>query len=93
MDCLFELQLLLVGLSTKCGAREIRLRVGINEEVTFTGGVARNLAMIATLEERLGTKVNVSEESHFMGALGAALFALDHVLAGRVPVAQTARAL
>ncbi len=86
---------ILLGVHQSIAARSAGLlrRVGINEEVTFTGGVARNLAMIATLEERLGTKVNVSEESHFMGALGAALFALDHVLASRVPVAQTARAL
>jgi activator of 2-hydroxyglutaryl-CoA dehydratase len=55
------------------------------EDVTFTGGVARNLAMIETLNERLGVEVNVSEESHFMGALGAALFALDHILASRAP--------
>jgi len=65
--------------------------VGVTDEVTFTGGVARNPAMIATLEQRLGTRLNVSEESHFMGALGAALFALDHVLASRVPVAEIAR--
>ena len=53
--------------------------------MTFTGGVARNPAMIAALESRLDLKLNVSEESHFMGAIGAALFALDHILAGRVP--------
>jgi activator of 2-hydroxyglutaryl-CoA dehydratase len=29
--------------------------------------------------------VNVSEDSHYMGALGAALFALDHILAARIP--------
>jgi activator of 2-hydroxyglutaryl-CoA dehydratase len=63
-------------------------RVGIEEEVTFTGGVALNLAMIETLNQRLGVKVNVSEESHFMGALGAALFALDHILASRIPLRQ-----
>ena len=34
------------------------------------------------LEESLGRRLNVSPESHYMGALGAALFALDHVLAG-----------
>ena len=56
--------------------------------LTFTGGVARNLAMIATLNDRLGVEVNVSEESHFMGALGAALFALDHILASRAPAAK-----
>ena len=56
---------------------------GIEIEVTFTGGVARNTAMIDAPERRLGWRVNVSDESHFMGALGAALFALDHILASR----------
>ena len=60
-------------------------RTGIEEEVTFTGGVARNVAMIEALERELKLKVNVSEESHYMGALGAALFALDHILASREP--------
>ncbi len=63
--------------------------MGIEDEVTFTGGVARNLAMIETLNQRLGLKVNVSEESHYMGALGAALFALDHILASRAPAKTT----
>jgi predicted CoA-substrate-specific enzyme activase len=58
-------------------------RVGIEEEVSFTGGVTKNLGMIRALEERLETRLNVSEDSHFMGALGAALFALDHIFAGR----------
>jgi activator of 2-hydroxyglutaryl-CoA dehydratase len=41
--------------------------------------------MIEALNQRLGVKVNVSEDSHYMGALGAALFALDHILGSRVP--------
>jgi len=60
-------------------------RVGIEEEVTFTGGVTRNTAMVEALQERLGISLNISEESHYMGALGAALFALDHILASRAP--------
>ncbi len=60
-------------------------RVGVESEVTFTGGVTRNIAMIKALEERLGMKLNVSDESHYIGALGAALFALDHILASRAP--------
>ena len=60
-------------------------RVGVNEQVTFTGGVSRNKAMVSAIEERIGTKLNVSEDCHFMGALGAALFALDHVRASRAP--------
>jgi predicted CoA-substrate-specific enzyme activase len=60
-------------------------RVGIEDEVTFTGGVTRNIAMIRALEEKLERALNVSEDSHYMGALGAALFALDHILASRSP--------
>jgi len=59
--------------------------VGVAEEITFTGGVARNIGMIEALQKGLGAKLNVSDESHFMGALGASLFALDHLLAGRAP--------
>jgi predicted CoA-substrate-specific enzyme activase len=60
-------------------------RVGIEDQVTFTGGVTRNIAMIRALEEKLEKELNVSEESHYMGALGAALFALDQILASRSP--------
>ncbi|MFQ5632621.1 MAG: BadF/BadG/BcrA/BcrD ATPase family protein, partial [bacterium] len=60
-------------------------RVGVEDEVTFTGGVAKNTGMIRALEEGLGKKLNVSDESHYMGALGAALFALDHIFASRKP--------
>jgi activator of 2-hydroxyglutaryl-CoA dehydratase len=41
--------------------------------------------MIAALNRGLGLKVNVSEDSIFMGALGAALFALDHIMTSRAP--------
>ena len=64
-------------------------RVGIVEEVTFTGGVTKNVGMIKALEERLDSKLNVSPESHFIGALGAALFALDHIMESRRPRAIT----
>lgn len=79
---------ILMGVHQSIASRSIGLmrRVGIDEEVTFTGGVARNTGMIYALEEKLGLKLNVSEDSHFMGALGAALFALDHITASRRPV-------
>jgi activator of 2-hydroxyglutaryl-CoA dehydratase len=59
--------------------------VGIEEEITFTGGVTRNIGMVEALQKGLGAKLNLCEDSHFMGALGAALFALDHLIAGRAP--------
>jgi predicted CoA-substrate-specific enzyme activase len=61
-------------------------RVGINDEITFTGGVTRNEGMVKALEEKLDKHLNISDDCHYMGALGAALFALDNVQAGRTPV-------
>ena len=80
---------ILLGVHQSIAARSVGLlrRVGVEEQVTFSGGVAKNLAMIAALNERLGLGVNVSEESHYMGALGAALFALDRIVASRAPAA------
>lgn len=53
-------------------------RVGIHSEVTFTGGVSRNEAMVKLIEEAVGMKINVGSDAHYCGALGAALFARDH---------------
>lgn len=52
-------------------------RVGVEEEITFTGGVSRNLGMVRGLEAVLGKPINVHPDGHFMGALGAAIFALE----------------
>jgi benzoyl-CoA reductase subunit A len=54
---------------------------GIDDEFTFTGGVANNAAAVAALRqlvvENYGEKVlNISPSSIFTGALGAAMFAL-----------------
>lgn len=70
---------ILGGVHSAIAARTISLvrRVGIEPEVTFTGGVSRNIGMVRALEEKLGTKLNVSPKSHFVGALGASLFALE----------------
>jgi benzoyl-CoA reductase subunit A len=53
---------------------------GIENEFTFTGGVARNPAAVLALEnlvaENYGQRrINISAESIYTGALGAALFA------------------
>jgi benzoyl-CoA reductase subunit A len=53
---------------------------GIEDEFTFTGGVARNAAAVAALErlvlENYGPRrINISPESIYTGALGAAHFA------------------
>jgi predicted CoA-substrate-specific enzyme activase len=62
-------------------------RVGVEDEVTFTGGVSRNIGMVRALEALLGRPLNVSPEGHFIGALGAALFALERAEAALAPAA------
>ena len=78
---------ILWGVHTSIAARSAGLmrRVGIDDEVTFTGGVSRNVAMVESLEQRIGKKLNVSDACHYIGAIGAALFAMDHIKASRVP--------
>ncbi len=51
-------------------------RVGIEEEVTLTGGVAKNEGVVRALEERLGIRMFIPPEPQIIGALGAALLAL-----------------
>lgn len=77
---------ILAGVHRSIASRSIALlrRVGIEGEVTFTGGVTRNPAMVEVLNELLDLDMNVSEESHYMGALGAALFALERMEKARV---------
>ncbi|MCA8973699.1 MAG: benzoyl-CoA reductase subunit A [Planctomycetes bacterium] len=53
---------------------------GVTEEFTFTGGVAKNSAAVAALQkliaENYGERtLNISPDSIYTGALGAALFA------------------
>jgi predicted CoA-substrate-specific enzyme activase len=74
---------ILGGVHKAIAARTMALvrRVGVEEEITFTGGVSRNLGMVRALEAVLGKSINVSADGHFMGALGAALFALERARA------------
>ena len=77
---------ILMGVHQSISSRSIGLlrRVGINEEVSFTGGVAKNLGMVEVLNNNMGLKMNVSDDSHYMGALGAALYAMDRVAVAEV---------
>lgn len=50
-------------------------RVGVEEKVTLTGGVAKNEGVVQALEERLEVRVFVPPEPQIIGALGAALLA------------------
>lgn len=77
---------ILGGVHLSIAARCISLmrRVGIDDEVSFTGGVSRNVGMVRAMEEKLQRKINVSPDSQYIGALGAALFAHERAEAGAV---------
>src|SRR3972149_5320907 len=81
---------ILWGVHLSIASRSVGLlrRVGIEDELTFTGGVTKNAGVIKALEQAIGLKLNISDESHYIGALGAALFALDHIVASRAPSAK-----
>lgn len=74
---------ILMGVHEAIARRSITLvrRVGIEPEVTFTGGVTRNKGMVEILPRLLGVPINVSNDSQMIGSIGAALFALDRATA------------
>ncbi len=82
---------ILLGVHQSVAQRALGLlrRVGIEREVAFTGGVAKNIGMVKAIEDLLGFPVHVSEEPHYMGALGAALFAMDHIKSRQSPTKLT----
>jgi predicted CoA-substrate-specific enzyme activase len=55
-------------------------RVGIEPEITMTGGVAKNQGVVRELTERLGLRLNIPAEPQITGALGAALIARDRAM-------------
>lgn len=57
--------------------RSLAQRVGIHDEVTMTGGVAKNGAVVSALEKACGKMFNIPPEPQVVGALGAALIAQD----------------
>jgi predicted CoA-substrate-specific enzyme activase len=70
---------ILRGIHNSLADRALALlkRVGLDGEVTFIGGVARQEGMVHALRDRLGVAVNVADEPQFITALGAALLGLQ----------------
>lgn len=66
---------ILCGLHDAIAGRVLSLagRIGIEQDVVFTGGVAKNIGMVKAMESRLGYPVLIAPEPLLTGALGAAL--------------------
>ena len=56
-------------------------RVGLEETVVMTGGVAKNIGVVRELEKKLLCTIKIAEEPQIIGALGAALIALENASA------------
>lgn len=65
-----------IHLSLANRALALLKRVGLEPELTFIGGVARQAGMVRALEETAGIVVNLPAEPELVGALGAALLGL-----------------
>ncbi len=70
---------IIAGLHASIGQRVAAMvkRIGITEQVIFTGGVAINPGVKRALEKELRCQILVPEECQFTGALGAALIAQE----------------
>lgn len=73
---------ILAGLHDAIASRVAKMIKGLRVEadVVFTGGVARNKAVVQAIKEKLNRRVLVPDEPLFTGALGAALLAQEIAL-------------
>jgi (R)-2-hydroxyacyl-CoA dehydratese activating ATPase len=58
-------------------------RVGLGEEIVFSGGVAKNPCMVNILQDMLDIRVLIPSPPDIVGALGAALYAEKEALEGK----------
>ncbi|ACK43017.1 MULTISPECIES: acyl-CoA dehydratase activase [Dictyoglomus] len=67
------------GINYSVAKRAVALvkRVGIDQEVVMSGGVAKNIGVVKALEELIGVSIKTPHEPQIVGALGAALFAKE----------------
>jgi predicted CoA-substrate-specific enzyme activase len=57
--------------------KKVAIEASIGQNICFQGATAKNRALVAAFEQRLGKPVYVSRYCHLTGALGAALMLLE----------------
>ncbi len=70
----FRTEDILLGVHDSIGERIVSQarQAGVEHEVTLTGGLVNNPAMVRVLEQRLGIHVNCAPDGEYAGAIGAA---------------------
>jgi len=73
------------GLMDAVAARVIGMvhRVGLEQKVMLTGGVAKNGGVVRAMREKTKTDIMVGDDPQIVGALGAAFIARDEALKTR----------
>jgi benzoyl-CoA reductase subunit D len=54
-------------------------RLGVNPDVLLVGGVAKDIGFVSSLKRKLGVDILIPEYPEYVGALGAALVAVNRV--------------
>jgi len=67
------------AIATRC--HNLLKRVNIEREFTITGGIAKNVGMVAKITHKMGMEPILAPDPQIIGALGAAAFARDRYLA------------
>jgi predicted CoA-substrate-specific enzyme activase len=78
-----EVSDIVAGINDAIASRIMSLvyRVGLEEDLTITGGVAKNIGVVTYLEKRLGvTSKKLPIDPQIIGALGAALIAKEQLM-------------
>ncbi len=78
---------IVAGLHAAIAGRVVGLlrSLGIEKEMAFTGGGAKNIGLVKAIEEKVGFPVRVAPEPLLTGALGAALLGKDYTDRGIAP--------
>ncbi|MCD8369796.1 MAG: acyl-CoA dehydratase activase [Clostridiales bacterium] len=68
---------IIAGIHRSVASRVVGLahRIGVQQQVVMTGGVAQNTGVVEALKDQLGCEIFTSPLTQYNGALGAALFA------------------
>ena len=56
---------------------ELVARLGVKSDFVMTGGVAKNIGVVRSLEKKTGSRLLLPVEPQIIGALGAAVFAAE----------------
>jgi predicted CoA-substrate-specific enzyme activase len=67
------------AIATRC--HNLLKRVNIEEQFTITGGIAKNVGMVAKITQKMGMQPVLAPDPQIIGALGAAVFARERYLA------------